>query len=269
MNKKVLIIGNGYIADNFIFSIKDIHEVTVYARTKNIEYDNVTYIYGLIENINLIKNDFDNIFILFGHSRPDSISPLNEVVYTNIFLTAKILDFAIENMSKIFYPATSLSLSNTTNKLNYYSYSHTVAIDMIKQTKLSYTICYLHNIYGSLTNTPKKNKMVIDHFVDSYYSKTFVQLINNGIQKRIFTHIYDVIQYMISSLNNNIIEVNLVKNNKMYSIKEIANLLDLQTNIVQNKLYSTEDPYIFPIDNIEGWTETIDIKEWIINKIKI
>jgi hypothetical protein len=58
-------------------------------------------------------------------------------------------------MSKIFYPATSLALSNTTNKLNYYAYSHTIVVDLIKNFKLPYTICYLHNIYGSLTNSIK------------------------------------------------------------------------------------------------------------------
>ena len=269
MNNKILIIGNGYIADNFIFSVKDLYNVTVYARNKNIEYTNVTYIYALTENIDLIENTFDNIFILSGISRPNKFSLLNEVVYANVFLVSKILDFAKQNNSKIFYPATSLALSNTTSKLNYYSYSHTIAIDIIKQSNVNYTICYLHNIYGNLTEMPKKNKMVIDKFIDCYYNRQPVTLINNGLQRRIFTHITDVIAYMIYSLNNKNTEVNLIKNNIMYSIKEIAELLNLQTHTEESKLYSLDDPHILPIDDIGEWIESIDIKEWIINRIQI
>jgi nucleoside-diphosphate-sugar epimerase len=266
---KILILGNGYIADNFIFSVKDLYNVTVYARNKNVEYPNVTYIYGETENLDLIENSFDNIFILSGISRPNESSLLNDVIYANVFLVSKILDFAAKNNSKIFYPATSLALSNKTSKLNYYSYSHTIAIDIIKQYNSNYTICYLHNIYGSLTETPKKNKMVIDKFIDCYYENQPVTLINNGLQRRIFTHIADVVNYMIYSLNDKNTEVNLIKNNTMYSIKEIVELLNLQTNNEESKIYSLDDPYILPIDDIGDWNESIDIKEWIINKIKI
>jgi nucleoside-diphosphate-sugar epimerase len=265
--KKILVIGNGYIADNFIFYIKDIHNITVYARAKNVEYHNVTYIYNAVENINSIKNIYDNIFILFGHSRPNNVSELHEVIYSNVFLLSKILDFAHKNNSNIFYPATSLSLSNSTKKLTYYSYSHVIAIDLIKVSKLKYTICYLHNIYGSLTNNPKKNKMVIDHFIDSYNNKQPINLINNGIQKRIFTHILDVVVYMEHSLNNNLNEVNLVKNNKMYSVKEIAELFGLEMIPIQNTMYSTENPNLSSINDINGWNETIDIKQWIKHTI--
>jgi UDP-glucose 4-epimerase len=269
MNAKILVIGNGYIADNFIFSIKDNYNVTVYARSRNVEYDNVTYIYDSVEHIDKLRNDFDYIYILFGHSRPNTTSTLSEVIYSNVYLITKILDFANTNASKIFYPATSLALSDSTNKLNYYSYSHTIAIDIIKQSKLAYTICYLHNIYGSLTGADKKNKMVIDNFIDCYHTKHYVQLINDGRQRRIFTHISDVIDYMMLSLNSISTEVNLVKDNVMYSIKEIADLLELQTLSVNSTLYSLDDPYTLAIDDLGIWKEQIDIKDWIINKVKI
>jgi UDP-glucose 4-epimerase len=267
--KKILVIGNGYIADNLIFHIKEQFNCTVYARNKHVEHDNVTYIYDSIENIDNIQNDFDNIFILFGHSRPNNTTPLNEVLYSNVFLVSKILDFATKNMSKIFYPATSLALSNTTNKLNYYAYSHTIVVDLIKNFKLPYTICYLHNIYGSLTNSIKKNKMVIDIFIDRYHDKQNIQLINNGKQRRIFTHISDVVKYMVCSLNESNKEVNLIKCNSMYSIKEIADLLELESITIENTLYSTEDPNINAIDVIDNWYETIDITKWILSEVKI
>lgn len=267
--KKILVIGNGYIADNFIFYYKDIHDITVYARSKYTEYDNVSYVYGAIEDIDILHNNYDNVFILFGYSRPSIPLSLNEVIYTNVYLVAKILDFASKNMSRIFYPATSLSLSIHTCKLNYYSYSHTVTIDMIKQSNVPYTICYLHNIFGNLTNTVKKNKMVIDNFIDCYHTKQPVQLINNGQQRRIFTHISDVVNFMGIAMNLDNKEINLVHHNKMYSIKEIAELLELSTILVETNLYSLEDPYILPINDIEGWTEYIDIKEWITQSIKI
>ena len=269
MSTKILVIGNGYIADNFIYSVKDVCDVTVYARSKHVEYNNVTYVYDTVENIDKIDNNFDHIYILFGYSRPNASSLLNEVIYTNVYLVAKILDFASKNTSKIFYPATSLALSDLTNKLNHYSYSHTIVIDMIKQSKLTYTICYLHNVYGNLTGTEKKNKMVIDNFIDCYHSKQYVQLINNGIQRRIFTHISDVMNFMKMSLESDSKEVNLVKNNKMYSIKEIADLLELQTVNVSNALYSLSDPDVTKIDELGVWEEQIDIKDWIINKVKI
>lgn len=111
--------------------------------------------------------------------------------------------------------------------------------------------------------------MVIDNFIDCYHSKQYVQLINNGIQRRIFTHISDVMNFMKMSLESDSKEVNLVKNNKMYSIKEIADLLELQTVNVSNALYSLSDPDVTKIDELGVWEEQIDIKDWIINKVKI
>jgi UDP-glucose 4-epimerase len=268
MGKNILVIGNGYIADNFIFSVKDKYNVTTYARNKNMEYNNVTYIYDSIENIDLVQNNFNYIYILFGNSRPNINDKLNEVLYTNVYLVSKILDYAKKNMSKIFYPATSLSLSNNTNNLNYYSYSHTITIDIIKKYGLTYNICYLHNIYGNLTKIPKKNKMVIDNFIDCYYYKQKACLINNGKQKRIFTHISDVIKFMILCLDLDLPEVNLIKRNSMYSIKEIADILNLQTYNVDSTLYSLEDPYILPLNDLENiWSETIDVKDWLLTNI--
>lgn len=269
MGKRILIIGNGYIADNFVFTIKDTYDTTVYARNKYLEYDNVTYIYDSIEHIGSIQNNFDAIYILFGHSRPNKTSTLSDVIYSNVYLTCKILEFAVKNNSKIFYPATSLALSDVTKNSSNYSYSHTIVTNMIKRSGLDYTICYLHNVYGSLTGADKKNKMVIDNFIDCYHSKQSAKLINNGQQRRIFTHISDVVTYMKDSIDYHRGEVNLVKNNTMYSIKELAELLELHTDNVQDVLYSLDDPYLLPIDDVGTWYEQIDIKDWIINKVKI
>jgi hypothetical protein len=51
--------------------------------------------------------------------------------------------------------------------------------------------------------------------------------------------------------------------------KEIADLLELQTLSVNSTLYSLDDPYTLAIDDLGIWKEQIDIKDWIINKVKI
>ena len=267
MRYKILVVGNGFIADNFIFKFKDDHYITVYARNKNIEYDNVAYVYGSIDCIENITNDFDCIYILFGYSRPSNVIPLSDMIYTNVYLVSKILEYAYKNSSKIFYPATSLALPST-SVINNYTYSHLMAIDIIKRSDLNYTICYLHNIYGNLSGAYKKNKMVVDNFIDSYQTKQPVQLINNGSQKRIFTHISDVINFMITSISFESKEVNLVKNNNMYSIKELADLLELSYVYVNSDMYTLDDPYVSPIGSIDNWSEQIDIKHWLLTDIK-
>ena len=264
-NRKLLVIGNGFISDNFVFKFKDFYDITVYARNKNIEYDNVTYIYKPVEQLHTLINDFSCIYILFGRSRPSLNDSISDVIYANVYLLSKVIDFATPNLTKIYFPATSLALSESTKYMTPYALSHCIAVDIIKRSILPYTICYLHNIYGNLTGNIKKNKMVVDNFINACKNNTKVQLINNGMQRRIFTHVSDVVDYMITCINSSREEVNLIKHANMYSVKELAELLDLRTINISNPMYSLDDPYIGQLDELYNWTEQIDIKQWILN----
>ena len=107
--------------------------------------------------------------------------------------------------------------------------------------------------------------MVVDNFINACKNNTKVQLINNGMQRRIFTHVSDVVDYMITCINSSREEVNLIKHANMYSVKELAELLDLRTINISNPMYSLDDPYIGQLDELYNWTEQIDIKQWILN----
>jgi nucleoside-diphosphate-sugar epimerase len=264
-NRKLLVIGNGFISDNFVFKFKDLYDITVYARNKNIEYEGVSYIYQPVEQLHNLINDFSCIYILFGKSRPSLTDSLSDVIYANVYLVSKVIEFATPTKTKIYFPATSLALSESTKYRTLYSLSHCITIDMIKRSNLPYTICYLHNIYGNLTDKVKKNKMVVDNFIEAYKNNTKVQLINNGLQRRIFTHVSDVVDYMITCINFSREEVNLIKHSRMYAVKELADLLNLNTNNITDPMYSLDDPFIEKLDELHNWAEKIDIKQWILN----
>lgn len=268
---KILIIGNGFIGDNLAYVLSGMdHHITIYARHKSIEYDHIHYIYGPIESIFNIANNFDHIFILYGYSRISAIKAFSDAVKVNYYLLTRILDFA--NKSKIHYIASSLVLSNDTCNSTEYAYLHSLAVNTIKQYnkwyRLSYNIMYLHNIYGNLTLKEKQHKMVVDNLLDAFKNKTVFSLINGGVQRRIFTHISDIMTYFIYSLNDQHIckEVNLVKNNKLYSVLELVETLGVSCNYLADSRYNISDPYTTTIDDLGMWSETIDIVDWLIEQ---
>lgn len=271
MNKNILIVGNGYVGSNLALKLYELnYNVTILTNHTENQIPGVTYMHVNVDDLYLMSNTFTNIFVLNGYSRLTSIKKYSDVINSKYYVLSKILEYAIQNDSKIFYLTTSLCLSELTSTNNFYSYIHTVCIDLIKQyyhwNTLNYHICYAHNIYGNLTSFEKKNKMFVDNLIEAIQTKNSITLYNGGNQKKVFTHIYDVINYMILSLDiENNKEVNLVKNPKIYSIKELTELCNVKYNTVDDSLYTMIDPVITKLDVIENWIETIDIKQWLTN----
>lgn len=270
--KRVLIVGNGYIGENLSYYLSSNHSVTVFSRSAGYRHPNITYVLGEIESMDiLLKNQsYDIVVNAFGCSRLDSFDEYNHFCNTNVYLLSKVLDYVVSIKAKLIYPSTSLCLSNTDQ--SFYSFSHQMAINTIKQYKvwynMPYEICYIHNVYGSLTNSPKKHKMLIDVILEAYELNNSMTLFNGGTQKRVFTHIYDVVKYFELSLDSiKCNEVNLVNNYYECTVKELVNIFDLKIENRTNKLYTKQPPFTNLFGTLYGWSETINIKDWLKDRL--
>lgn len=266
--KNVLIIGNGYIGENAAKYLAVHYPVTVYSRSRTYQHSGIDYVYGEIESLPMLLRDreFDIVINAFGCSRLHSFDRYSDYCNTNVYLFSKILDYVADIGAKLIYPATSLCLSDQDQ--SFYSFSHQIAVDMIKRYHIwydvQYEICYIHNVYGTMTKSPKRHKMLIDVLLDAYQSGNAMTVFNGGNQKRVFTHIEDVTRYLKLAIESEACnEVNLVNEYHEYSVIELVNLFRIETIDQQNDSYTDHTPCIERLGNLHGWIETIDVREWL------
>jgi nucleoside-diphosphate-sugar epimerase len=273
--KNILIIGNGYIGENLSIFLSSKHNVTVFSRSNTNKHPNINYVLGEIESLPFLLKDlsFDVVFNAFGSSRLKGFDNYSDFCNNNIYLLTKVLDYAANIKAKFIYPATSLCLPGSGDD-SFYSFSHKLAIQTIKQYHkwydLKYDICYLHNIYGSLTNSTKKYKMLVDVILEAHLNNLSMPLYNGGKQKRIFTHIKDVVRYFeLSLMQNESNEVNLANKYHKYSVKSLIDIFD-RIQIINKKdpLYTDHDPCGSPLGNLYGWEETINVKDWLLRQYR-
>jgi len=157
--------------------------------------------------------------------------------------------------------------------LNPYSVSKTAAEDLFKMYYTLYglesIIFRYFNIYGERQPLRGQYAPVIGIFLRQREAKEPLTIVGNGLQRRDFTHVSDVVSANIAAAETNnkdaIGEVFNVGTGKNYSVIDIANMIHHnQINISPREGESqTTLADISKIKNMIGWEPRVDIQDWI------
>ena len=249
---------------------------------KNYTYDICDY-----GKIKPLFNNVDYVFHLAAQSRiqPSIIDP-SYTFKVNCEGTLNILNAARENnVSKIIYSSTSsfYGLKNTVPSkeemsrdcLNPYSYTKIFGEDLCKMYNQLYGmnifVLRYFNVYGERQPTKGQYAPVVGIFQRQFENNQKMTIVGDGMQRRDYTHVQDVISANIKIIDSNLngFETFNVGTGINYSVLEIAEMIGGSYEFIPKRKGEAKETLadISKINKMLNWNPSIMIKDWIKKKI--
>ena len=300
---KALVTGGaGFIGSNLVDKlIQQGHEVIVVddesaeSNTKFYWNDQAQNYWTDIRNEEALNEIFQEhkpeyVFHLAAESRiqPTIERPIDACM-VNFVGTCAVLECCRKHsVKRVMYSGTSsayglaheppLSEDMPRNCLNPYSVTKTAAEDLFKMYYSLFGVeCILFryfNIYGERQPLKGQYAPVIGIFLRQKRAGEQLTIVGDGLQRRDFTHVSDVVNANIAASQTEnkeaVGEIFNVGTGKNYSVLEIANMIDFnQTNIPERKGEAkTTLANISKIKNMIGWEPKVDIENWIKKELE-
>ena len=253
----------------------------------NQDADNYTYDICDYDKIKSLFNNVDYVFHLAAQSRiqPSIIDP-SYTFKVNCEGTLNILNAARKsNVSKIIYSSTSsyYGLKNTVPSkeemsrdcLNPYSYTKIFGEDLCKMYyqlyRMNIFVLRYFNVYGERQPTKGQYAPVIGIFQRQFKNNQKMTIVGDGMQRRDYTHVQDVVSANIKIIDNNLngFETFNVGTGINYSVLEIAQMIGGSYEFIPKRKGEAKETLadISKINKMLNWNPSIMIKDWIKKKI--
>lgn len=291
--------GAGFIGSNLVdFLIEHEHEVTVIdnesaechdsfywnEKARNYRYDICDY--------NLISPLFANIDVVFhvaaeARIQPSLINPL-KTIKTNVLGTCNVLQASKENsVKRVIYSSTSSAYGRKNNLpfkedmkkdcLTPYSVAKTAGEELCQMYYNLFglktiTLRYF-NVYGHRQPTKGQYAPVIGLFQKQKREGKKLTIVGDGLQKRDFTNITDVVLANIKAAfveNPEVYgEIFNIGTGKSYSILQIADLIGGEIRFFPPRKGEAKETLadITKAKKLLNWIPTIDLEQWLKNNL--
>ncbi len=237
--KKVLVTGGaGFIGTNLVKTLVEekkynITSLDCYLTGKKSNHvSGVNYVKGHTSDIDKIfKNEKFDIIFHFGEYSRISKSFIDIKIISDSILvgTPRVLEYAKKINAKIIYSASSSKFGNNGNyqNLSPYAWMKAKMVELLKNYSewynLKYEICYFFNVYGPHQISDGEYATVIAIFKKQFLNNEILTVVKPGTQTRDFTHVSDIIDGVIKTIDLNTNSEWFFRTGKTYSIIEIAN----------------------------------------------
>jgi UDP-glucose 4-epimerase len=287
--KKVLITGGaGFIGSNLIDKlVTNYPEIEIdvldnyFTGSEGNHYlsNNVTYLNGSTWDIDTYfksTKQFDVVFHFGEYSRIDtSFDDVEYVMKSNLYGTTKILDYCRKYGTKLIYSASSSKFGNNgkDENLSPYAWTKSKMVELIKNYNkwygLQYEICYFFNVYGPNQITKGDYATVIGIFERQYKNNEPLTVVEPGTQSRDFTHVYDVVEGVIKTVNMNMNREWVLRSGVSHNIIDVAKMFT--ENIImlperRGERFTSEEFYNDTEEVLE-WKPKHRLEDYIKNKL--
>lgn len=275
--------GAGFVGSNLIKKLIEIYpnariiSLDNYSTSKwgknHIEYNNVVYHSGNTWDIEeLDENKFDIVFHFGEYSRIDkSFDDVDYVMKSNLYGTTKILEYCRKNNTKLIYSASSSKFGNEgkDENLSPYAWAKSKMVELIKNYNkwynLQYEICYFFNVYGPNQIMKGDYATVIGIFERQYKNKEALSVVKPGNQSRDFTHVYDIVEGVIKTINTDLNKEWILRSGVSYKIIDVAEMFT--DNIImlperRGERFASEK-FESDTESILGWKPKYHLKDYI------
>jgi UDP-glucose 4-epimerase len=280
--KNVLVTGGaGFIGSNLIKALKiqypdiNISSLDNYFTGK---YENhvpgVEYYRGHTWEIDHIFRNkmFDTVFHFGEYSRiVKSFDDIDYVQRSILSATPIILDLCRRWNAKLIYSASSSKFGNggKDENLSPYSWCKSKMVELIKNYGdwfgLDYEICYFFNVYGPGQITEGDYATVIGIFEKQYMQGLPLTVVEPGTQSRDFTHVNDVTNGIIKSVEKSLNGEWHLRSGKNVTILDVADMFDHEIKMVPQRRGERFTSHEFESDTemkLE-WKPVYKLEDWI------
>ncbi len=235
---KILVTGGaGFVGSNLIEELSksknyQITSLDCYFTGKQENHiEGVEYINGFTWDISKIFEDkkFDIIFHFGEYSRiVHSFDDIEFVTESILRGTPKVFEFAKKCSAKVIYSASSSKFGNNgkDENLSPYAWMKSKMVELLKNYNkwfgLNFEICYFFNVYGPRQIYEGNYATVVAIFEKQFREGRKLTVVKPGTQSRDFTHVYDIVRGVISSIDKNMNYEWHLRSNKNLSIIELA-----------------------------------------------
>jgi UDP-glucose 4-epimerase len=290
--KAIVTGGAGFIGSNLVDRLVDMNCEVVVIDNETADCNEKFYWNPKADNYKLdicnyeftrdLYNDVDCVFHLAAESRLQSAikNPINAVT-KNVVGTCTVLQCAKESgVNKVIYSSTSSAYglnkypnyeTDPNDCLNPYSVSKVAGEELCKMYTNLYglkTVIFRYfNVYGERSPTTGQYAPVIGIFQKQKRNNQSLTIVDDGLQKRDFVYVYDVVNANILAATKEIDEkyygqVYNVGSGENVSILEIAQMISDDYVFIPPRLGEAKTTLanIDKIKNVFGWNPNINIK---------
>lgn len=238
MKKTFLVTGGaGFVGSHLCLYLKnknhEVYSLDNYFTGKSSNHiDGVNYIEGETKDIKKLVNiSPDVVFHLGEYSRVEqSFEDIDLVWKYNRFPITNIIEFCLENNSKLVYSGSSTKFGDGGKGKNMspYAFSKSSNTELIKNYGewygLNFAISYFYNVYGPKEISNGKYATLIAKYRERMLNNLTLEIVMPGDQERNFTHIDDIINglYFIQKYGEG--DDYGIGSDRAYSVKEVADL---------------------------------------------
>lgn len=288
--KKVLVTGGtGFVGCNLIKELLKKYpetEITVLDnyftsdKFNHLKSKKVKYIEGNtwdIESHFESMEPFDTVFHFGEYSRiVSSFNDIEYVIKSNLYGTSKVLEMCKKWGAKLIYSASSSKFGNDgkDENLSPYSWVKAKMVELIKNYHewfgLKYEICYFYNVYGPQQINKGDYATVIGIFERQYKNGEELTVVEPGTQSRDFTHVYDIVNGVIKTIEMNMNREWVLRSGKEYQLVDVAKMFTNNIKMLptrKGERYSSGELKNDNTRQVLNWKPKHTLIDWV-KKIK-
>jgi UDP-glucose 4-epimerase len=289
--ENILVTGGcGFIGSNLIKQLlkeyKEVEKVVVLdnmftgKEENKVDHKKVIYIESPTWDIDKFFSDkeglFDTVFHFGEYSRiVKSFNDSKYVMKTNLHGTTCILEKCRKWKAKLIYSASSSKFGNDgkDENLSPYAWVKSKMVELIKNYNkwydLQYEICYFFNVYGPKQIMKGDYSTVIGIFERQYKNNEPLSVVEPGTQSRDFTHVYDVVEGVIKSVNMNMNREWMLRSGINHKIIDVAKMFSENIIMLPERKGErfTSKEFYDDTEEVLGWSPKHKLEEYIKNKL--
>jgi UDP-glucose 4-epimerase len=220
---------------------------------------------------------FDTVFHFGEYSRiVKSFDDVDYVMKTNLHGTTRVLEMCRNWKAKLIYSASSSKFGNNgkDENLSPYSWAKSKIVELIKNYNswfnLQYEICYFFNVYGPGQITSGDYATVVGIFERQHINNEKMTVVSPGTQTRDFTHVNDIVNGVVKTVDMNMNKEWHLRSGKNVSIIEVANMFkrgNWQLIPERRGERFTSEEFESDTNEVLDWQPEMNLQLWVASRL--